>query len=190
MVHLATEYHDGRGCTGDWSNDDQYLEQDRRFYLQQQPLYASRYNQFRTVKVWVDSNSESGTPHFVPYFRRCASNAYSWEIRNKFDLAFIRFHSEIPSAGRENIKIQYWAGYPTESQEVQDLKMIALKAITENLLMLKKKIQESTTIRASGVRDFAPMFEMRGMDTSILSDNVKKELDRYKIHMVNTEFWG
>lgn len=193
FVHLATEYHDSSGLTGDWFDGDEYRERDRRFYFQQQPLYTSSYSSsepvYRSVRIWVDANTESGTKCWVPYNQRNTSTAYSWDIRRNFDLYYVRFHSDVPSAGRNRVILQYWAGYPTSSYEIEDIKMIALKAVTENLLMLKKKIQESTTIRASGVRDFAPMFEMRGMDTSILSENVKKELDRYKIHMVNTEFW-
>lgn len=194
FVHLATEYHDGKGCTGDWFDANEYREEDRRFYFQQQPLYASTYSsgdpQYMGVNVWVDANNESGTKYWVPFYRRGTQYIRAWEIRERFGLSYLRFHSDTPSTGRNNVKIEYYAGFATDSQEISDLKMIALKAVTENLLMLKKKIQESTTIRASGVRDFAPMFEMRGMDTSILGDNVKKELDRYKIHMVNTDFWG
>lgn len=94
------------------------------------------------------------------------------------ETSYIRFTSIVPIKGYDNVRITYDAGYVADSPEFYDLKVACIR-IVENMLLIKKKIQEATTIRATGTREASRMFEVFN-ESLILTDDVKDTLARYR----------
>jgi hypothetical protein len=173
--HFATEYRNGMGATGD---DDTYLDDDTTFYL----------NEYATgITVYEDYNSKTGTEYFVERTARSTSATGDYDVITKYELTQIKFHDNYPKEGWNNVKITYWGGYPASSVEMDDIKMICCD-IAEEILKHKKKVQESTTIRATGVRDYAEMFKPV-YDTEFLSKPIKERLHKYRRYRMGGPAW-
>jgi len=165
-THQVTEYKDGKGETGD---DGTYLDTDRCFYLLE--------NSTGIIGVYedeTDSEMEAWTTRDV----RCATATGDYKVITDRELTWVRFHDNYPIEGVNNVKIIYYGGYAAGSQELDDIKAIALRA-AKNLLTYKKKAQEAVTIRSQGTRDFAPMYEPID-EHKILTSDVRRDLYKYR----------
>lgn len=164
--HTKTEYYSGRKATGE--NYEQTLE-DRTFSLFENCLS-------------VASVSEDTTPTSIPTWtlkeERTSTATGDYNLYTDGGLTQIVFINNIPSFGTKNIKVQYQAGFASQSPELGHIKVIALRMAT-NVLMKKKKVQEATTIRRAGTEDYAKMFEHADHD-DILTAKLEIELSKYK----------
>lgn len=168
--HYIEEYHDGRGQNGYGRDADPYVETDRLFFL--------RESATGDPIVYYDSAIETASPSWVQRQIRCATTGgdYTYFVDN--GLGVVRFHTNIPSEGYKNVKIEYWAGFPEGSEDLEQIKIIA-KRLAGNLLNVKKKFQESQTIRNTGVRDYSQMFDLE-MDRKVFTQELEMTLTRYR----------
>jgi hypothetical protein len=176
------EYHSGRGATNDEygsganlglafsGQGTAYIDNDTTFWLREL-LYTM-------TSVYEDTNPKTSVPAWTLRAERTAILAGDYEIVTKNELTCIRFHQNVPAAGNNNVKITYKTGYATTSAQYQEIKLQALRMMS-NLLLHKKKIQEALTIRAQGIRDYSQMFDIMN-ESAILTENIKLVLDKYK----------
>lgn len=169
--HDVVEYHNGRGATDDERACFQHTEDDRSFYLRDNPV-------IKITKVESDTHPITEVPNWVELFERSDVSPGDYLFINDAELAYIRFHNQIPRKGIRNVRITYQAGYATDSEQFAELKLVALR-MTTNLLLLKKKYQESTTIRNANVKDYAQMFDIFN-ESDILTTSVATQLERYR----------
>lgn len=173
--HQVTEYHDGRGENG--TDEDLYTETDRLFFLRE---YATG-----DPTVYQDTAVETASPAWVQRQIRCATTGGDFTFYAEDQgLGIIRFHTNVPPEGYKNVKIEYWAGFPEGSQDLEQIKVIA-KRLATNLLLVKKKWQESQTIRNTGVRDYSQMFDMEA-DRKVFTPELEMMLTRYRRYQFGT----
>ena len=170
-LHDVIEYHNGRGGSDDERACAQYLEADRCFYLRDNPVAS-------ITKVEVDLNPVHAPPNWEEVNERSDTAAGDYLFINENEHAYIRFHNKVPRQGIRNVRISYSAGYAPDSAQYNELKLVALRMVT-NLLLLKKKYQESTTIRNANVKDYAQMFDIF-QESDILTTTVAAQLERYR----------
>jgi hypothetical protein len=60
--------------------------------------------------------------------------------------------------------------------------------VAQNLLLQKKKVQEATTLRATGARDMSEMFALFN-ESYVLTNEIKNTLDRYKRRQVDMSLY-
>ncbi len=174
--HSVTEYHDGRGDAGD---DDTYLDEDVTFYLRE---YATA-----VASVYEDANAKTGTINWTLRTERSTATAGDYEVATRNELVTVTFHDNYPVKGRENVKIIYTGGYASGSTELNELKWICLR-IVKNILLEKKKIAESTTIRQAAVRDFSEMFKPV-QEGQIMTDDIRRDLHKYRRYRMGGPAW-
>lgn len=174
--HSVIEYHDGTGTQGD---DDTYLDYDTSFYLRE---YATG-----VTEVAVDA-SVSSTMEWATKWQRSAATSGDFAVATRYELTQIKFHSNVPSEGADNVRITYWAGYPSGSVELNEIKNIGLR-IAQNILVYKKKVAESMTIRSSGVRDYSEMFKPID-ERIVLTDDIRNDLHKYRRYRMGGAAWS
>jgi len=101
-----------------------------------------------------------------------------YELVTQDELTEVRFYNNIPRKDYNNVNFTYTTGYDPNSYQFADIKN-SIKRMIKNYVMLKKKIQEPTTIRAHGARDYTTMFEPFN-EEQILSDMEKQALEPYR----------
>lgn len=173
--HQVTEYRNGMGASGD---DDSYIDEDVTFYLGE---YATG------ITVYEDDNAKTGTQYFVERTARSTSATGDYDVATRYELTMIKFHDNYPLEGWHNVKITYWGGYESGSNELDEIKLICLDIAAE-ILRHKKKLQESTTIRATGVRDYAEMFKIDN-DPVFLTEGIKQRLHKYRKYRMGGPSW-
>jgi len=172
---LLTEYKNGRGASDDDTPTSGYLTSDIEFYLRN--LYFT--DSTRTpIVVEEDTAGVSASPNWVLRTSRSAATAGDYRLLTDQELSHVRFHNNVPVQGVANVRFTYYTGYNETSYEFGDIKLQVMRAF-KNLLMVKKKIQEATTARNYGVRDYSTMFEPFD-ESSILSESEKAALSRYR----------
>ena len=165
-----TEYHSGRGATNFDSAVSDYNEEDYTFFLKH--LYVD------TLVVKEDTASKSSVPSWQTRAVRSATVAGDYEIVQENDVTRVFFITNIPAYGRNNVMFTYNTGYASGSVQLNDIKFQCLRAI-KNVLLTKKKIQEASTIRNYGVRDYSQMFDAFS-EGVVLDDKVKAGLEQYR----------
>jgi hypothetical protein len=176
------ELHDGRGANNDefgtssvglvyyGINGTTYNVSDYTFYLRE-PFYSM-------TSVEEDTGSKTALQSWQTRTQRTSTVIGDYEVVTKNEVTWIEFNQNIPSAGRNNVRITYMAGYGKTTAQYKEIQLQALR-MASNYLLLKKKVQEVTTIRASGIRDFAQMFDIMN-ESVILTEAIKMVLDKYK----------
>lgn len=173
--HEVTEYRNGLGATGD---DDTYLDDDTTFYLRE---YGTG------ITVYEDDNSKTGTEYFVARTARSTSATGDYSVATQNELTMIKFHDNYPVEGWHNVKITYWGGYESGSNELDEIKQICCDIAAE-ILRHKKKLQETTTLRATGVRDYAEMFKIDN-EAVYLTPAIKERLHKYRKYRMGGPSW-
>lgn len=174
--HVATEYKSGKGATGD---DNLYNESDRIFDLIE---YATGY-----ISVSVDTATKGATIQFATRYERSTATAGDFEFWTDRELSWVRFHNNVPEAGYKNVKIEYYGGFATGSNQLYEINQICLR-IAANILTYKKKIQESMTIRNTGIRDYAEMFKPID-ERIVLTDDIQRDLHKYRRYVLGGDTW-
>lgn len=173
-----TEYHDGRGSTADFNT---WSEFDKTFYLRESPIQS-------VTSVSVNNQSPSTKPVWTPLTEVTALADGDFIVNKNYDLGKIIIVSgKVPVKGYNNVKIVYVSGYPTTSNEYADIKMANI-LVAQNLLLQKKKVQEATTLRATGARDMSEMFALFN-ESYVLTNEIKNTLDRYKRRQVDMSLY-
>ena len=182
---LLTEYKNGRGASNDDTPRADFLESDTSFYLRN--LYFTD-GTHAAIIVSEDIGSPTGAESWTARTVRTSITGGDYRVITDNELTEIRFHANMPRQGYANVKMVYYTGYALTSPQFQDIKLQVMRAF-KNLLMVKKKVQEATTARNYGVRDFSTMFEPFD-ESSILSESEKTALDRYKRYPLDGPmFW-
>ena len=176
-LHTVVEYHDGRDESDTDSSYDIYTEEDLEYALYQKPLSS-------VTTVEVDSADLTSVPAWSTMTERSASAAGDYTVITTNEYSVVRFHNNFPKARSQNVRITYVAGYSPSSAEYGDLKTAALRMMT-NFLMLKRKVQESITIRDANVRDYSQIFDIYN-ESEILTDTIASQLERYRVRTVPT----
>lgn len=174
-----TELHNGKGATNYDSSVTGYNDEDMVFFLHQ--LYAD------TLLVYEDTAvSKNAVPAWTLRTVRSALAAGDYGIYQENDVTRIIFHTNIPAAGYGNVKFTYNTGYPLTSAQLNDIRFQCLRAI-QNVLLTKKKIQEASSIRNFGVRDYSQMFDAFS-EGIVLDDKVKSGLEQYRRAVIPATF--
>jgi len=182
-VATYTEYHDGRGHSGDriWAGQrggQLYTEYDRTIFPREQPVTA------------VTSVSEdTGYPGPIVWTVRTARSTLiqgDYQVVVDGSLTGIRFHNNIPRKGQGNIKIEYTAGNATTSDVIVDIKLIELEFV-RNYLAQKKRDQEAQAARREPTRDAAEM--IKELHPDILSKDIKARLAGYQRLRTGSRMW-
>ena len=174
---VVTEFKDGRGTSDDDSSTSDYLDSDVEFYLRNLYLIGPT-TVYAPIAVYEDTSAPTATPNWVLRSERSSTTAGDFQVFTDSEVTLIRYHNNVPRQGKRNVKMVYYTGYLTTSAEFGDIKLQVLRAF-KNLIMLKKKIQEASTIRNYAVRDYSQMFEPFD-ESSVLSETEKAALERYK----------
>ena len=165
--HAVTEYHNGRGASGDLSD---YIESDLTFFLRE----------YATTVATVSENITYGSaaPSWATRWEQSPATFGDYVYWSDMQQTRVRFLGNVPRQGIRNVKIEYTGGYPAGSHELDDLKMIGLRLST-NYLLYKKKIGESRTIRAMGTKDYSPMFSL-AEERAIMTEDISRDLCKYR----------
>lgn len=181
---LIVEYKNGRGASDDDSARSDFLESDTSFYLRNLYLTDSTHEAIVVQEDVDTTGAESWTTRTL----RTSLTGGDYRVITDNELTEVRFHANIPLQGYANVKFTYYTGYATTSAQFQDIKLQVMRAF-KNLIMMKKKVQEATTARNYGVRDFSTMFEPFD-ESSILSQSEKDALERYRRYPLDGPmFW-
>ena len=163
-----TEYHDGRGPTGDRGR--YYREIDRTFLPREQPVIS-------ITSVSVDTATTSA-PAWTVRTMRDTGVAGNYAVVSDGFVTRIVFHNTIPQAGKGNVKIVYSAGYASGSPILADIKFICLDLIS-NFLAKKKREQEGVVASFdSGTQTIAQMISM--LHPEIMTEDLKLRLAPYR----------
>jgi len=181
---LITEFHNGRGATNDEAATSDFFESDYTFYLRQLYLTSGTYT---PVVVQEDTSPKTAAPSWVTRTARGTGVAGDYELITDRELTSIAFHANIPLEGHNNVKFTFYTGYDPTSPEYRDIRLQVLKVV-QNLLLYKKKVGEISTIRNTGVRDYAQMFEIVD-EAEILNQTVRSTLERYRRYPVPTAMY-
>jgi len=184
---VVIEYKNGRGTSDDDTSTSDYLDSDVEFYLRNLYLIGPS-PPYAPIVVEVDNSPPTAAPSWVVLSARSSVTGGDYRLITESELSHVRFHNNIPRQGVQNVRFTYYTGYLKTSAEFGDIKLQVLRAF-KNLIMLKKKVQEASTIRNYGVRDYSQMFEPFD-ESSVLSDSEKAALERYKrLPLDGPAFW-
>ena len=175
---LFVEYHSGRGTTNYDTAIADYDVEDTIYFLHQ--LYCD------TLVVEEDTSTKSAAPAWATRTARGTGVAGDYEIWSENDVTRIKFNSNVPAQGSNNIRFTYYTGYPALSPQITDIKFQCLRGI-KNVLLTKKKIQEASSIRNYGVRDYSQMFDAFS-EGIVIDPKVAAGLDQYRRHIVPGQF--
>ena len=175
---LFVEYHSGRGATNFDESVSDYNEEDTLYFLHQ--LYCD------TLIVEEDTSTKTAAPAWATRTARSAGVAGDYEIWSSNDVTRIKFNSNVPAKGDNNIRFTYYTGYASSSAQIQDIKFQCLRGI-KNVLLTKKKIQEASSIRNYGVRDYSQMFDAFS-EGVVIDPKVAAGLDQYRRAIVPGQF--
>jgi hypothetical protein len=182
---LVVEYKNGRGASNDDTPTAGYLDSDVEFYLRN--LYFTDDTRAPIV-VEEDTAGATAIPSWATRTARSAVAGGDYRLLTDTELSYVRYHANVPRQGNANVRFTYYTGYAETSAQLADIKLQVMRAF-KNLLMVKKKVQEATTARNYGVRDYSTMFEPFD-ESSILSETEKSALDRYKrLPLDGPMFW-
>ena len=174
LTSTITEYHNGRGATGD---NYTHRDFDKTFYLREGPVQS-------VTSFSANNNSPTVKIEWTPLTEITESSSGDYIVDTNYELAkIIILSGKIPIKGYNNVKIVYATGYDEDSDEYNDIKLSTIRVAT-NILLQKKKIQESTTVRHTGVRDFSTMFDLFN-ESYVLTDDIKAVLGRYRRRKVD-----
>jgi hypothetical protein len=186
---LVTEYKNGRGASDDDTPTSDYLDSDVTFYLRNLYLTDDPVTTpvvYAPISVYEDI-TPTGTPTWTLRSARSSLTYGDYKVISDAELTSIRFHANVPIKGNQNVKFTYYTGYAPASAVFGELRLTVLRAF-KNLIMLKKKTQEASTIRNYAVRDYSQMFEPFD-ESSVLSESEKAVLDRYKRYPLDGEMF-
>lgn len=175
-----TEYHDGRGASAELG---EYLERDRLFLLREQPA---------TTITSVSENLANTTDAIAwtartPRTTTSAVGAADYELLTRGTISYIYFHQNVPAKGKNNVKIIYVAGYDSDSERLDDVRLIAMQ-IADNFLGRKKRYQEANAARNVGTQDSADMFRLDA-DGAVFTQDIKMQLDKYRRYRTGGVAW-
>lgn len=184
---VVVEYKNGKGTSDDDSSTSDYLDSDVEFYLRNLYL-TSATPAYAPIIVEENVSSATAIPSWTTRTAQSDTVAGDYTVVTESELTYVRFHNNIPIQGKRNVRFTYYTGYAPASAEFGDIKLQVLRAF-KNLIMLKKKTQEASTIRNYAVRDYSQMFEPFD-ESSILSESEKSALERYKrLPLDGPMFW-
>jgi len=175
---LFVEYHSGRGATNFDESVSDYNDEDRLYFLHQ--LYCD------TLVVEEETSTKTAAPTWATRAVRATGVAGDYEIWTTNDVTRIKFNNNVPTKGDHNIRFTYYTGYPAASAQIQDIKFQCLRGI-KNVLLTKKKIQEASSIRNYGVRDYSSMFDAFS-EGIVIDPKVAAGLDQYRRAIIPGQF--
>jgi hypothetical protein len=163
-----TEYHDGRGPTGDRGR--YYREIDRTFLPREQPVIS-------VTSVSVDTNP-TGAPSWTVMTMRDTGVIGNYFVVSDGYVTKIIFNNTIPQAGKGNVKIVYSAGYASGSPVLADIKFITLDLVA-NFLAQKRREQEAIVASFdSGTQTIAQMISL--LHPEVFTEDLKLRLAPYR----------
>ena len=173
-----TEYHSGRGAQDYDSAQTDYNPEDTVFFLRQ--LYCD------SLLVYEETSTKTSAQVWTARTLRTGAVAGDYEIYQENDVTRVQFWQNIPQQGQNNMKFTYFTGYPTVSPQLNDIKFQCLRAVN-NVLLTKKKIQEASSVRNYGVRDYSQMFDVFS-ESTVLDEKVKMGLEQYRRAIIPAQF--
>jgi len=176
------ELRRGRGATDDEYSSVHLInrEEDRKYLFREYPVAS-------VLKVEIDEAGITGIPSWTELTERSDDDAGSYVVVEQFGLKFLYFTRNLPLEGYNTLRLTYTTGYAEGSDELSAIRLAATR-LAVNILIHKKKIQEATTIRAYGVKDYAQLFDAF-MESRLLTEEVKHILDRFRRPIVNTRLY-
>ena len=146
--------------------------------VKRKQFYPREYPVISVSKVLVNRASVYADPQWMELVQRTTEVGGDYLVQNRFNSTRVQILKNIPTPGTDNVRITYTAGY-----ESTDSIFLALSSATSmiviNYLNYKKKNQEASTFRQSGVVDFAEMFNPQ-FASFLLTADVKSILELYR----------
>jgi hypothetical protein len=175
-----TEYHDGRGASAELG---EYMTRDRTFLLREQPatsITSVSENLASTINpiAWTARTPRTTTS---------AVGAADYELLARGTLSYIYFHQNVPAKGQNNVKIVYVAGWDSDSERLDDIRLIAMQ-IADNFLARRKRYQEANAARTNGTQDSADMFKLDN-NGDVFTPDIKMQLDKYRRYRTGGVAW-
>lgn len=167
--HEVVEYHDGK------YDEDNTSDYTRIFYAREFPCAE-------ILKLEVDESDSTSASSFTEYEPRSEHSGGQYIPMIEYELGSVYITRNVPSKGYKNVRLTYLAGYPEHSRPYQELKLICIRLV-RNLQLLKKKEQEASTIRNTGIRDYSQMFDLYSAG-EILTETIATELERYRVKRI------
>ena len=121
---------------------------------------------------------ENGVPYIDEHGEEKIGNDYV--VINELESCKIFFLRKFPQTGKNNVRITYTAGYPEDNPVWHALRSACRIAVI-NILNYKMRQQQVTTLRASGMMDYASLFQPTGSEYTYLTPEVKDILDKYRV---------
>ena len=100
-----------------------------------------------------------------------------FRIATRGSFSYIYFEQNVPSKGNNNVKVVYVAGFDSDSEEIDAIRMIA-QQISDNFLAKKKALQEASAARMIGTKESADMFKVQASD--VFTPDIRMQLDNFK----------
>lgn len=177
-AQAIVELRRGRGATGDEHSavHTTYQEDDRIYLFREYPVNA-------VTKVEIDRGGITGTPLWSRLYERSESDSGSYVVVEQTGLKFLYFTRDVPPRGYNSLRLTYTTGFPEGSDDLATIRLAAVRLVT-NILVHKKKMEEATTIRSYGLKDYSQMFDVF-MESRLLTDEVRHILDRYRRPVTN-----
>lgn len=177
-LHTVVEYKNGRGATGDFG---EYLDDDYVYYLNEPATSIT------SIEENVNYGTGTASTSWATRAQYTEVDSGDYEFFDNQSVPTISFNKSAPAKGRRNVRVTYTGGYAVGSPELTDIKRLALKMATKDLVF-KKKVQEAQTARAQGTKDFAPMFDAIS-DGNVLTKDITMMLCRYRRYNLGGDLW-
>jgi hypothetical protein len=163
-----TEYHSGRGRTGE--NGRAYRELDRVIIPFQQPVVT-------LTSVHEDISDVTSAESWTERVARSELVPGDFQVIVKENLTRIRFHDNVPRLGSGNVKIVYTAGYATDHPAYAAAKLAALE-LCANIMARKKRDQQAQVASREPTKNAADMFQIQRPD--VFTQEIQDLLQPYR----------
>lgn len=186
--YTSDDYPYIRGSTGVYNSGD-YKPGDVDYYLSHLYFTGTANGVTRAALIIEeDTAGQTAIPSWVARTPRDVAAAGDYMVWTQDELTQIRFHTNIPKPGFNNVRCTYYTGYDPASDQFKTIKLQVLRCF-KNFVMLKKKLQEPFTIRAQGVREYQQMFEPFD-ESHILGDQEKAALEPYRRYPITGDMFA
>lgn len=167
-INPYTEYHDGRGMTGNRGRD--YRDIDRIFFPWEQPVVT-------VSSVSEDTGILSQVPHWILRAQRSNTEPGDYMVVTRDLLTYLYFFRNVPRKAMGNVQIVYTAGFQPGDPVLAEIKLITLEFIKRYLQHKKRELEGIVATWNSGTQEGANLIQM--ITPVILDDELKFRLAPY-----------
>lgn len=164
---------------------ENYQEASRTCVPREQPVVS-----IDKVEVNVSRNAEPNWETLKEFNVLYPDGSYGdgYIVTDVFEYTSILFKRAFSYQAKNNVRITYQAGYPDDNP-VWDALRAATRIVVINMLNYKQRQQQITTLRSSGMMDYASLYQLPGDMDSYLTKDAKSILDKYVVTPLPTDMY-